>query len=125
MPSTNYLEAKILDHVLRNTTYTAAATVYLALYTATPNDTGGGTEVTGGSYARNATSFSAASGGSISNSAIETFTNMPAATVISVGIFDASSGGNLLLYGNLVSNIIVTAASEVEFGIGDITVTLE
>ena len=48
----NFLELELLDHVLGNAAYTAPGTVWVALYSATPSDTGGGTEVTGGSYAR-------------------------------------------------------------------------
>ena len=48
----NYLAKKILDHVLGGTTYTQPTSVDLALYTAAPDSTGGGTEVTGGGYAR-------------------------------------------------------------------------
>jgi len=47
----DYLENKVLDHVLRNTSYTPPATVYLGLFTANPTDAGGGTEVSGNAYA--------------------------------------------------------------------------
>ena len=63
----DYLEAKVLDHVFGATAYTAPATIYYAAFTAAPSDSGGGTECTGGSYARkgmtnNATNFPNASG---------------------------------------------------------------
>jgi len=74
----NYLENKVLDHVLGGGDYTRPATVYVALYTVAPSDTGGGTEVTGGSYARaavtnNSTNWPAASGGEKSNGTEITF----------------------------------------------------
>lgn len=47
----NYLENKLIDHVLRNTAYTPPATVYLALYTTDPTDADSGTEVSGGGTA--------------------------------------------------------------------------
>lgn len=107
----DYLENKILDHVLGGGDYTRPATVYVGLFTTAPSDTGGGTEVSGGSYARvavtnNATNFPAASSGSKSNGTAITF---PAATanwgtVVAFGIFDASSGGNLLYWGWLGSD---------------------
>jgi hypothetical protein len=65
----DYLENKILDHVLRNTAYTSPTTVYVGLYTAAPTDAGGGTEVSGNGYAREAATFSVASGGATANSA--------------------------------------------------------
>ena len=53
----DYLEDKVLDHVFGGTAYTAPATLYVALYTVAPDDTGGGTEVTGGSYVRQTGAF--------------------------------------------------------------------
>ena len=125
MSFSNYLENKLLDHTFRATDYAEPATVYLALYTTNPGEGNTGTEVTGGSYARTATAFGAAASGSMANTGIETFTNMPAATVTHFAILDALTVGNLLAYGTLNSNIIVTAGSEIEFGIGDITISLD
>ena len=45
MSFSNYLETEILDHVFGGAAYTAPSTLYVALYTATPNDAGGGTEL--------------------------------------------------------------------------------
>ena len=55
----DYLEDKVLDHVFGGTAYTAPATLYVALYTVAPDDTGGGTEVTttGTAYARQTATF--------------------------------------------------------------------
>ena len=49
-------------------------TPYLALYTVSPTASGGGTEVSGGSYARLAVTFGAITSGSMSNTAALTFT---------------------------------------------------
>ena len=49
---TDYLENKVLIHVFGGTAYTAPSTLYVGLFTAVPSDTGGGTECSGGSYAR-------------------------------------------------------------------------
>ena len=73
MAKSTYLDNALLNAVLVNTAYTSPATVYVALYTATPGPSGGGTEVSGNSYARTACTFSAASSGSITNSADCTF----------------------------------------------------
>ena len=96
----DYLENEILDHVLGGGDFTRPATVYLALFTVTPTDAGGGTEVTGGAYARvavtnNATNFPAASGGSKSIGAQFDFPEATAnwGTVVALGIFDASTAG--------------------------------
>ena len=44
----DYLENKVLEHVFENSAYTAPSTLYAALFTVAPSDTGGGTEVSGG-----------------------------------------------------------------------------
>ena len=53
----DYLEDKVLDHVFGGNAYTAPSTLYVALYTVAPTDTGGGTEVSGGAYARQTATF--------------------------------------------------------------------
>jgi hypothetical protein len=69
----NYLENALINAVLRNTTYTSPATVYVSLYTSDPTDADSGTEVSGGSYARTAVTFGAPSNGVSTNSADVTF----------------------------------------------------
>lgn len=97
---TDFLENKIIDHMLRNQAYTPPSTVYLALFTTAPSDAGGGTEVSGGSYARQAVTLSAASGGTSSNSADITFPQATAdwGTITHVALMDALTGGNMLMH---------------------------
>lgn len=104
----DYLEDKILDHVLRNTAYTSPTTVYVALYTADPSDAGGGTEVSGGSYARESVAFDAASGGVTQNTSLITYTTATASwgTITAFGIFDLGSAGNLLYWGQITDKLI-------------------
>lgn len=122
---TDYLEKKLLDHVFRGVTYTPPTTVYLALFTAAPSDAGGGTEVTGGSYARQSITFAAAvsPAGTISNSAVLNFASMPAANVTYGAIFDAATGGNMLIQGSLVTARTTVAGDSISVAIGDITLT--
>lgn len=120
----DYLENKILDHVFRNTAYTPPTAVYLGLYTAAPSDAGGGTEVSGGGYARQAITFGAASGGAISNTAAVQFTASGGSygTVTHVGVFDASSAGNMLAW-KAITPIVMGSGAILTFAIGDIDVT--
>lgn len=120
----DYLENKILDHVFRNTAYTPAAAVYLGLYTSAPSDAGGGTEVSGAGYARQAITFGAASGGAISNTAAVQFTASGGSygTVTHVGIFDAATTGNLLAWKS-ITPIVMGSGGVLTFAIGDIDVT--
>lgn len=123
MGKSDYLENKILNIVFKNTAYTPPATVYAALMTATPTDSGGGTEVTGGSYARQALTMGTATAGSITNTVAVVFTGVPAATITHIAVYDASTGGNLLYYNALSTSIITTASAEVDFDVGNFTVT--
>jgi len=105
MPSSTYLRGKIIDAVLRNTSYTSPATVYVSLHTANPTaDATSGTEVTGAWYGRQAAAFAAQStAGQTSNSSTITFSAVTGATyvVTHFAIWDASSVGNMLFYAAL------------------------
>lgn len=125
MSASNYLENKILEHVLKNTAYTSPTTVYLALYTSNPTDADTGTEVTGGSYARQTITFAAASGGTIVSNNAQTFTDLPAATITHWGLSDALSGGNLLIHDALTSAKTTSANDDLTFASGYITVNLD
>ena len=119
----NYLENKLLDHALRNTSYTPVATVYLALYVGSPTDAGtGGAEV---AATRQAITFGAASSGTVSNSSSISFTSMPAVTVTHIGVFDASTGGNLLLHGALSSSVGAGSGYTFTIAANDLDITLD
>ena len=124
---TNYLEAKLLDHVLKNTTYNSPSTVYAGLFTAAPNDAGGGTEVSGGSYARQSMSFSAASGGATTTDADINFPQATAdwGTVVAVGIHDALTSGNLLMYTDLTTSKAIATGDILKIPSGSLTVSLD
>jgi hypothetical protein len=100
-------------------------TVYIALYTAAPNDAGGGTEATGGSYARQAATFSAASGGATSNATNVDFASMPAATIVAIGVHDAITSGNLLVWGTLSSNKALDAGDTLRIATGDLDISID
>jgi hypothetical protein len=104
----DYLENKLLDLVLGAVAYAAPANIFVALFTAAPSDAGGGTECSGGAYARvqlanNATNWPAASAGVKANGVKVTFATQTSniGTVVAVGLFDALSGGNLLYWGDV------------------------
>jgi hypothetical protein len=105
MPSkTNYLELKILDHVLRAQTFATSSAVYIGLFTAIASgEEESWTEVTGGSYARQSGSFSAPASASCANPVAITFPQATAdwGIVLGFGVFDAVSSGNGLYWGLL------------------------
>lgn len=118
----SYLRDKIIKHVLGEASYTMPTNVYLALYTNNPTIADTGTEVVGGSYARQQLSFANASGGSKVSNTSETFTSMPATTVTHWGIRDASSGGNLLYFGAFDLPIELNATDNLPIASGDIVI---
>lgn len=120
----DYLENKILDHILGTTSYTMPATPYLALYTVAPTDSTSGTEVSGGSYVRQSVSFNASSSGSATNDANVDFTGMPTATVVAVAVCDALTGGNILVYGSLASSKSVTSGDTLRIASGDLSISI-
>ena len=125
MAKSDYLETNLLNHVLRNTSYTSPTAVYLGLYTAAPTDAGGGTEVAGGSYARQAVSFGAPSGGQVANDAV---INFPMATgdwgvILHIGIFDAASSGNLLYHAPMTASREILTNDQLDFPVGQLIVT--
>jgi hypothetical protein len=122
---TNYLESKLIDHFLGTATYTKPTTVYVGLFTVTPGEAGGGTEVTGGSYARQSAAFGAASAGATTNSANIDFAGMPAATTVAIGIFDALTSGNMLLYGALTTNKTTDAGDTLRIATGSLSVSID
>ena len=122
----NFLENALINAVLRNTTYTSPATVYVSLYTSDPTDADSGTEVSGGSYARTAVTFGSPSNGVTTNSADVTFPTATSSwsTVTHIGIHDASTGGNLLFHTPLDTSKTIDSGDIFKITSGNLSVTL-
>jgi hypothetical protein len=131
--ASDFLELKVLDHVLRYSTapYTGPSTLYLGLFTASTGletnspsaevSTGGGTN-----YARQTVTFAAASTGSSSTNATVTF---PAAganwgTITHVAVMDASTSGNVLFYGAVTTSKTIETGDTFQVSSGNLTVSL-
>lgn len=139
----DYLENKLVDQIFRGQAYTFPSTLYVGLLTATPSDTGGGTEVSGNAYARVAVTNSlanwagtqgagttvASSGatGTTSNNTAITFPTPTATwgTVVAFGIYDAASSGNLLFYGTLSISKTINQADTVTFPAASLSLQLD
>lgn len=141
---TNYLENKLVDHLLRGASFSAPSTLYVGLFTVSPSDAGGGTECTGGGYGRVAvtcngtnwsatdgagtTGYSAGDSGTISNNVSIKFP-LPTATwgtVVAVGLFNTQTGGNLLLQGSITEPVLInTDSAEPEFEPGALTFQID
>jgi hypothetical protein len=124
----NYLENKIIDHVLRNTAYTTPGTsIYIAAFTTMPTDAGGGTEVSGGSYARvQVTAWNAPASRATYNTNAINFAQATAnwGTVLGIGIFDNSTGGNLLFYGTFTASKAINSGDTLSIAAGDLDISL-
>lgn len=99
-------------------------TPFLALFAANPTPAGTGTEVSGGSYARQPITFGTISGGAMSNTAAVTFSGLPNANITHYGIRDAVTAGDLKVYGTLNSTAVVISGDQVQFPIGSIVINL-
>lgn len=127
----NYLENALANHVFRTTGFTQPSNLHIALYTAGPTDAGGGTELTGAGYARvqvsRADSQWTLSSGAVSNTNTITFPTPSAnwGNVTHFGIFDASTGGNLLFHGSLTTAKTVNSGDTVTFPAGQLVIQFD
>lgn len=96
----------------------------LALYTVMPTATTAGTEVSGGSYARQSVAFTSASAGASSNSATVTFpaATAPWGTVVGWAVLDGS--GNQITFDTFDSSFTVGIGDVVAVNSGDLDVSL-
>lgn len=124
----DYAEKLLLDWLMTTGSATRPTAWYVALYTAAPSDSGGGTEVSGNGYARQSVTFNAAStpAGTTDNSGAVTFTASGGnwGTITHIGIFDALTTGNLLWHGSMTASKIIADGDTLEFAIGNIDLTL-
>ena len=131
--ASNYLENAVLDHVLGNTTYTPAGTLYLGLFLNTSGNAAtnleAGTltdEVSGGSYARKAVTFAAASSGTSASSATVTFDTATAnwGTITHVAVLDALTSGNVLFWGAVTTAKTIENGDTFQVTSGNLTISL-
>lgn len=124
--ASDYLENKLLDHVLKGTSYAAPTNIYVSLHSADTGETGSG-EISGGSYARQlaTSSFAAASGGSKTTNADLTWADMPATTITHACIWDSVTGGNALFLGSLTASKAVNGGDTFKILSGNLSVTLD
>lgn len=125
MAKSIFLDDSFMNHVLRGVAYPVPPAVYLALFTVSPTPSGGGTEVVGGSYSRQAVTWTVPSSGVSNNSSAVVFPVASAnwGVVTSFALMDALVGGNLLYFANLNASRNVQTNDQVSFPIGQLAVT--
>ena len=129
---TDGMEVEVLKMITGQATSiitTTPITPYVALTTTTPTDSAAGTEVSGNNYARisSASKWATPSAGSVANNATITFATPSGSwgTVVAMGVFDASSSGNLLAWADLAVSKTIGSGDVVTFPVGDFDVTLD
>lgn len=116
---------RLLDASFGTAAYTApTGAMKLALVTATGSGTAAGTEVTGGSYARQTLVMGSASSGSCSNTSTISFTGMPAATITGVDIYDSNGTPRRAWWGALTASKTTGAGDTLSFAASSITASL-
>lgn len=128
----DYWADAVLYYTLRGTAIPVLpGSLYLALFTAGPNSAGVGTEVSGGSYARVALTraggtFDAPSPvGVTANTAVISFPTPTVdwGTVVGWALYDASTGGNMIYFGDLSAGGSCPVGIAVTVPIGDLDIT--
>jgi len=135
--ASNYLENKVLDHVLRYSTapYTGASTLYLALFNNTSTNTAANlengtltdeTSTSGTAYVRKTVTFAAASSGSSATNATVTFDAATASwgTITHVAVMDASTAGNVLFWGAVTTSKTIDTGDTFQVTSGNLTISL-
>jgi hypothetical protein len=135
MNASNYLETAILNLVFRNTAFTPPANVYVALHTADPTDAAtAGTEVTGNAYARVSVTTTGGWTAPVDSGTSKLTDNVnpitfplptPAGwgTLTHFSIWDAPTGGNMLVSAPLAAAKTINAGDTVQFAAGDLDIT--
>lgn len=126
MSLTNAFETTTLQWLLTTDAVTRPTTWYIALFTSDPTETGAaGTEVSGGSYARVAATFSV-TGDTASNTGGIEFAAATASwgTISHIGIMDASTAGNMLIHAALTTAKTIADGDVFRIPTGDLDVTL-
>lgn len=127
------VENALLNGMFRGsavTPYAPIGTVWVSLHTATLNDDGTGTEVTGTGYARQPVAvagWDAASGGTIQNAAVINFGTAGAnwGTVTNIGLWNGLTTGTLLFAGTLTASCIVNQNDTFQFAGSALKITLD
>ena len=128
MSFSNTYETHVLNYVFTTTSVTRPTAWYLALFTSNPAEDASGSEVStsGTAYARQSATFTV-SGNTASNSGAIAFPTATASygTVTHVGVYTASSGGDLIAYAALSTSKAIDTGDVFRVPSGDLDVTLD
>lgn len=128
----NVAEIALLKHLTKETAYTPAATLYLALATSDPGEAATGASMNevanSGSYARQAITFGAAASRRVTQSGTVTFTAATGSwgTVTHWAVVDSAThgAGNVLAYGALGASKSVISGNTPSVASGEVYVEI-
>ena len=128
MSLSNTFETRVLTWLLTGDAVTRPSSFYVALFTSNPDEDASGTEVStsGTAYARQSVAFSV-SGNTASNSAAIEFPTATASygTVTHIGVFDASTAGNLIAYAALSTSKAIDTGDVLRLPANDLDITMD
>lgn len=133
--ASDYLEGKIIDHIFRTSSFTKPTVLAVALFSAAPSDSGGGTEVSTSStgYARQSlnpldANWAAPSSGNGVTSNVSAINFGTATgnwgTITHWAIYDATSGGNLIVWDALSASKTINSGDSFQIGANQLTITI-
>ena len=126
MSFSNTFENRVLTWVFTASSATRPTSWHVALFTTNPGDPDSGTEVSGGGYARQTATFTVTGSTATNSAALEyPVATAPYGTVTHVGIYDASTGGNLIAYAALTSSKSIDTGDVLRIPAGDLDITLD
>jgi len=126
MSLSNTFETDVLEWLFTDTSVTRPTAWYIGLFTTDPTDAGTGTEVSGGSYVREAATFSVTGDTATTTAAVE----WPVATadwgtITHIGVYDASTAGNLIAYAALTASKTINTDDVFRIPAGDLDITID
>lgn len=127
MSFSNTFETHVLQYVFTTDSVTRPTAWYVGLFTADPTDTGSGaTEISGNNYSRVSATFTVSGNAATTSAAVE-FSAATGSwgTISHIGIFDASSGGNLIAHSALTASKAIASGDVFRIPTGDIDITLD
>ena len=133
--ASDYLENRLLDHVLKVASFTQPTTLHLGLFKNTSGSAAANLEAgiltdeistSGTAYARKSVAFGAASSGTSATNATVTFDTATAqwGTVTHIAVLDASTGGNVLFWGAVTVSKLIDTGDTFQVSSGNLTITL-
>jgi hypothetical protein len=125
MSFSNSFETTVLNWAFTTGSATRPTAWYIALFTTDPGEASGGTEVSGGGYARQSATFTV-TGDTATNSAAIEYPEATASygTVTHIAIMDASTGGNQIAYAALSASKAIDTGDILRIPANDLDITL-